>query len=155
MLTVSPAICVGHEIVGKVVRAGKNIKPGIKVGDRVGVGAMAMSCQKSSCEECSSNNEQYCTKSVITYGATYPNGGKSQGGYAKYHRCAAQCTFKIPEGLSSEEAAPIMCGGITMYGPLRNNGCGPGMKVGIVGVGYVALSCVVVNVWILTELSVA
>ena len=72
---------------------------------------------------------------IQTYGSTYPNGGRSHGGYAKYHRCDAAYAFKIPDGLPSEEAAPIMCGGITMYSPLKTNGCGPGKRVGVVGVG--------------------
>jgi D-arabinose 1-dehydrogenase-like Zn-dependent alcohol dehydrogenase len=72
---------------------------------------------------------------VVTYGGTYPNGGYSHGGYAKFHRGPAEYAFKLPEGLSSEEAGPMMCGGITMFAPLKNNGCGPGKRVGIVGVG--------------------
>ena len=41
----------------------------------------------------------------------------------------------IPEGIDSADAAPMLCGGITTYAPLKNNGCGPGKRVGIVGVG--------------------
>ena len=41
----------------------------------------------------------------------------------------------IPEGLASEDAAPMLCGGITVFSPLKNNGAGPGKTVGIVGVG--------------------
>lgn len=99
------AICVGHEIIGKVVRAGSQVK-NLKTGDRVGVGAMNSSCLKPDCEECSSGIGQYCAQCVTTYGGTYPNGGKSHGGYAKYHRSPAAYAFKIPEGLPSEEAAP-------------------------------------------------
>jgi len=43
--------------------------------------------------------------------------------------------FKIPEGIAPEAAAPMLCGGITLYSPLKNHGCGPGKKVGIIGVG--------------------
>lgn len=43
--------------------------------------------------------------------------------------------MKIPEGIPSEAAAPMLCGGITLYSPLKNHGCGPGKKVGIIGVG--------------------
>lgn len=43
--------------------------------------------------------------------------------------------FKIPEGLPGEQAAPFLCAGITMYSPLKRNGCGPKKRVGIVGVG--------------------
>jgi D-arabinose 1-dehydrogenase-like Zn-dependent alcohol dehydrogenase len=43
--------------------------------------------------------------------------------------------FKIPDGIAPEAAAPMLCGGITLYSPLKNHGCGPGKKVGIIGVG--------------------
>jgi alcohol dehydrogenase (NADP+) len=72
---------------------------------------------------------------VVTYGGAFPNGGRSFGGYSNFHRGPAPLVFKIPDGLPSEEAAPMLCGGITMYSPLKNNGCGPGKRVGIVGVG--------------------
>ena len=126
---------MGHEIVGKAVRVGKNAKSGIKVGDRVGVGAMNSCCMRSDCEECSSGLEHYCQEMVVTYGANYPDGSRSQGGYGNYHRSSSHLVFKIPEGLPSEQAAPFLCAGITMYSPLKNNGCGPGKKIGIVGVG--------------------
>ena len=79
--------------------------------------------------------EQFCEHLVVTYGDKFPNGLPSYGGYGKYHRCPSHFVFKIPEGVPSEEAAPMLCGGITVYSPLKNNGCGPGKKVGIVGVG--------------------
>ena len=73
---------------------------------------------------------------VNTYGSVYPNDeGKSYGGYADYNRTHSRFVFKIPSGLSSEDAAPMLCGGITVFSPLKHNGCGPGKTVGIVGVG--------------------
>lgn len=59
----------------------------------------------------------------------------SYGGYATYNRTPGHFVIKIPDGIPSAEAAPMMCGGITLYSPLKNNGCGPGKKVGIIGVG--------------------
>lgn len=41
----------------------------------------------------------------------------------------------IPDGLSSADAAPMLCGGITTYSPLKRSGCGPGTRVGVVGIG--------------------
>lgn len=127
--------CVGHEIVGKAVRVGKKAEKGIKVGDRVGVGAQNSSCLKPDCEECSAGLEQHCQHSVNTFADQYPDGSYSYGGYADYHRCPSHFVFKIPDSIPSEEAAPMLCGGITLYSPLKNNGCGPGKKVGIIGVG--------------------
>ncbi|CAH0002589.1 unnamed protein product [Clonostachys byssicola] len=129
--------CVGHEIVGKAVRVGKNVK-NIAVGDRVGVGAQAMSCQKDDCPECSAGLENYCGRpqKANTYGSVYADDqGKSYGGYADYNRTNGHFVIKIPEGLASEDAAPMLCGGVTVYRPLKVNGCGPGKTVGIVGVG--------------------
>jgi alcohol dehydrogenase (NADP+) len=59
-LAVSP-ICVGHEIIGKVLRVGPKVK-GFKPGDRVGVGAQVQSCMK--CPQCKSDNENYCPHMV-------------------------------------------------------------------------------------------
>jgi alcohol dehydrogenase (NADP+) len=130
------ACVVGHEIVGTAVRVGKNVSH-IKPGDRVGVGAQARSCMQSTCPDCSSNNENYCTKgNVSTYGSIYPNDeGKSYGGYADYNRTNGHFVVPIPEGLDSVDAAPMLCGGITVFSPLKHNGCGPGKAVGVVGVG--------------------
>ena len=120
------------------MRVSKNAKRGIKVGDRVGVGAMNSACFKADCEECSSGLEHHCPHMVVTYASQYSDGSRSQGGYGNYHRSHSGLVFKIPEGLPSEQAAPFLCAGITMYSPLKNNGCGPGKRVGIVGVGYVS-----------------
>jgi len=133
--TMYPA-CVGHEIVGTAVRVGKNVEKGIKVGDRVGVGAQSDSCLKPDCEECSSGVENHCQNGMVgTYNGKYKDGSKSQGGYATYHRAPSHFVMKIPDEIPSEDAAPMMCGGITVFSPLKQNGCGPGKKVGIVGVG--------------------
>ncbi|KAH8886606.1 zinc-binding dehydrogenase [Thozetella sp. PMI_491] len=133
----TPYPCVvGHEIVGKAVRVGKNVKH-VAVGDRVGVGAQARSCLQTTCVDCSAGNENHCINSNInTYGSIYPNDeGKSYGGYADYNRTNGHFVVPIPEGIDSALAAPMLCGGITVFSPLRQNGCGPGKKVGVVGVG--------------------
>ncbi|KAF2166918.1 hypothetical protein M409DRAFT_54683 [Zasmidium cellare ATCC 36951] len=126
--------CVGHEIVGKAVRVGKNVKS-VKVGDRVGVGAQADSC--GTCADCKNGNEPHCFNGVNTYGSLYkaPKERKSMGGYATYNRTPSRFVVKIPDGLDSASAAPMLCGGITVYSPLKANGAGPGKRVGIVGVG--------------------
>ncbi|KAI9898146.1 hypothetical protein N3K66_006506 [Trichothecium roseum] len=128
--------CVGHEIVGKAVRVGSKVKH-ISLGDRVGVGAQARSCLRPECPDCSVGLENYCKLAKVdTYNSAYPDGGgQSYGGYADYNRTHSRFVFRIPDGLSSALAAPMLCGGVTMYAPLRDNGCGPGKRVGIVGVG--------------------
>ena len=128
-------VCVGHEIVGIAVRVGSKAEGGIKVGDRVGVGAQSSSCLKPDCEECSNGNEQYCAKMVGTYDSRYEDGGKSYGGYSDYARVPSHFVIKIPGAIPPEEAAPMLCGGVTLFSPLKRNACGPGKKVGIVGLG--------------------
>ncbi|KAL6352378.1 hypothetical protein LRP88_14360 [Fusarium phalaenopsidis] len=125
-------LVVGHEIVGHAVRVGKDVK-NVKVGDRVGVGAQSLSCLE--CNRCTHDQEQHCRKTVITYDARYPDGSKANGGYAKYWRGSSEFVFQIPDGLPSELAAPLLCAGITTYTPLKENGAGPGKRVGVIGVG--------------------
>lgn len=72
---------------------------------------------------------------VATYNSRHLNGGKSMGGHANYHRCPAHFVVRIPEGVSSEQAAPMLCGGLTLYSPLKHFGCRKGKRVGVVGVG--------------------
>lgn len=68
------------------MRVGSKVEKGIKVGDRVGVGAQNNSCLKPDCEECSNGDENYCTHGTNTFADTYPDGSMSYGGYADYHR---------------------------------------------------------------------
>lgn len=114
---------------------GANVK-NVKVGDRVGVGAQARSCLKPDCPECSAGRVNYCRAMVGTYNSNYPGDeGRSFGGYADYERADHRFVIPIPDGLASEHAAPMMCAGVTVYAPLKQNKCGPGKKVGIIGVG--------------------
>ncbi|KIP01781.1 hypothetical protein PHLGIDRAFT_112754 [Phlebiopsis gigantea 11061_1 CR5-6] len=125
-------LVVGHEIVGQAVRVGSAVK-GIKAGDRVGVGAQIWSCMQ--CRQCRDGYENYCPKQVDTYNAEYPDGTVSQGGYSTAIRAHQQFVFPIPDAMESKHAASMLCGGLTVFSPLRTNGCGPGKKVGIVGIG--------------------
>lgn len=127
-----PIIC-GHEIIGKVVKVGPKCDTGVKVGDRIGVGALAFSCL--SCDRCNSDNEQYCEAQVWTFAKDYPDGYNSKGGFANYVRLHEHAAVPIPEELDSATTAPLLCGGITVYSPLLRNGAGPGKKVGIMGIG--------------------
>ncbi|ODQ68538.1 GroES-like protein [Nadsonia fulvescens var. elongata DSM 6958] len=125
-------ICVGHEIVGKAIRIGPKVTL-VKVGDRVGVGAQSGACLD--CHQCKNNNENYCSKQIDTYGAEYPDGSHSQGGYASHVRCHEHFVFKIPDNIPSQLAAPMFCAGATSYSPLVRGGCAPGKRVGIIGLG--------------------
>lgn len=125
-------LCVGHEVVGKAVKVGKHVS-GISVGDRVGVGAQVWSCLE--CQLCKSKNENYCPKLVDTYNAQYEDGSSAHGGFASHIRAHEYFTFKIPDALETNEAAPLLCAGITTYSPLVRAGVGPGKRVGVIGIG--------------------
>ncbi|CAK7568574.1 MAG: hypothetical protein SEPTF4163_006569 [Sporothrix epigloea] len=126
-------LAVGHEIIGTAIRVGPKVTL-IKEGQRVGVGAQSYSCLD--CRQCNNDNETYCRKQLDTYGAKWPETGIiSQGGYSSHVRTHEHWVFPIPEGLATHEAAPMLCAGLTAYSPLVRNGCGPGKKVGIVGIG--------------------
>lgn len=134
---------MGHEIIGTVVRVGADVatlasspasRP-IRVGDRVGIGAQSSSCLRADCEACADGLENYCPRIVGTYNARYADKSKSFGGYANYWRGPAHFVFKLPDSLPSAEAAPLLCGGVTVFRPLKRYHAGPGKSVGIVGVG--------------------
>lgn len=125
-------LCVGHEIIGKVVKVGSKVK-NLKVGDRAGVGAQISA--DLDCAQCKAGNENYCPNQVDTYGAKYPDGTITQGGYSSHVRAHEYFTFKIPDGLDTNLAAPMLCAGLTTYSPLKRLGAGPGKKVAIIGLG--------------------
>ncbi|KAM7188597.1 NADP-dependent alcohol dehydrogenase 6 [Rhypophila sp. PSN 637] len=126
-------LAVGHEIVGKAIRVGPKVTL-IKEGQRVGVGAQSYACLD--CRQCKNDNETYCKDQLDTYGAVWPDTGiVSQGGYSSHVRTHEHWVFPIPDALPSTVAAPMLCAGLTAYSPLVRNGCGPGKKVGIVGLG--------------------
>ncbi len=127
-------LVVGHEIIGKVIRVGPKCDTGVKVGDRVGVGAQALSCLE--CSRCKSNNEMYCSNSVTTYDGVYSKHNYvSQGGYASHIRVHEHFAFQIPDEIESIYAAPLMCAGLTVFSPLYRNNVKKGTTVGIVGIG--------------------
>jgi len=125
-------LCVGHEVIGRAIKVGDKVTT-IKVGDRVGVGAQISA--DLNCVNCKADQENYCPNSVDTYGAPYPDGTISQGGYASHIRAHEYFTFKIPDNLDTSIAAPMLCAGLTTYSPLVRLGAGPGKKVAIVGLG--------------------
>lgn len=123
-------LCVGHEIIGKAVKVGPKVK-NIKVGDRVGVGAQIGA--DLTCANCKADQENYCPNQIDTYGAKYEDGTVTQGGYSSHVRAHEYFTFKIPDGLDTNLAAPMLCAGLTTYSPLKRLGAGPGKKVAIIG----------------------
>ncbi|KAG7014961.1 Cinnamyl alcohol dehydrogenase 1 [Cucurbita argyrosperma subsp. argyrosperma] len=125
----------GHEAVGEVVEVGSEVSR-FRVGDLVGVGCIVGSC--SSCGPCNSDKEQYCNKKIWTYNDVYLDGRPTQGGFSSAMVVHQKFVVKIPEGMSPEQAAPLLCAGVTVYSPLSHFGLKQsGLRGGILGLGGV------------------
>jgi len=114
----------GHEIVGTVAASGPAVKS-LALGQRVGVGWQRGACLE--CEWCVSGQENLCAHEAATCVGHH-------GGFAERIRVDGRFAFPIPEALSSENAAPLLCGGVTVYAPLAR-WARPPMRVGVVGIG--------------------
>lgn len=123
----------GHEIAGIVSEIGSGVTK-YRVGDRVGIGCFVDSCRE--CENCLAGEEQFCLKgNVATYNGRQYTGEETYGGYSTQIVADESYVLGIPEGISLDEAAPLLCAGITTYSPLKHWGAGPGKKVAILGMG--------------------
>ncbi|GAB2940861.1 MULTISPECIES: NAD(P)-dependent alcohol dehydrogenase [unclassified Streptomyces] len=123
----------GHEIAGIVAETGPGVTR-FKVGDRVGVGCMVDSCGR--CDACLMGREQHCAEgNTQTYNALDRSGEPTYGGYSTHLVVTERFAVSIPEGIALDEAAPLLCAGITTYSPLKRWGAGPGKKVAVVGLG--------------------
>ncbi|KAF2130998.1 GroES-like protein [Dothidotthia symphoricarpi CBS 119687] len=125
-------LCVGHEVIGKVVKIGSKVTS-LKIGDRAGIGAQVGA--DLTCGNCKADQENYCPNQIDTYGAEHPDGTVSQGGFSSHIRAHEYFTFKIPDNLDTAIAAPMLCAGLTTYSPLKRLGTGPGKKIAVVGLG--------------------
>lgn len=124
----------GHEIVGVVAAVGSKVTK-FKVGDRAGVGCMVNTSNE--CKADPASEEQYCADTIFTYG--YPEksspSGISQGGYSSNIVVDDHFAVHIPDNISDQEAAPLLCAGITTYSPLMKFDLKKGDKVGVAGIG--------------------
>ncbi|KAL3730420.1 hypothetical protein ACJRO7_027438 [Eucalyptus globulus] len=128
------SVC-SHEVVGEVLEVGSEVT-GLRVGDRVGVGVLVGCCRN--CTPCKSDIEQYCSKKIWSYNDVYTDGKPTQGGFAGEMVVAQKFLVKIPDGISSEQAAPLLCAGVTVYSPLNHFGLKQsGLRGGILGLGGV------------------
>lgn len=115
----------GHEAVGEIVELGSQVRH-LEVGDRVGVGWQRSACL--TCSECLRGAENLCedNKGVISDG---------YGGFADYLVVDSRFAFRIPSGIETSLAGPLMCGGITVFSGLVHAGMTSGKNIGVIGVG--------------------
>jgi len=118
-------LILGHEIVGTIVEAGSAVQ-GVNVGDRVGVPWVHWTCGK--CEFCREGNENLCVLQQIT-------GVTVDGGYAEFVKAPATHVARIPDSLASEQAAPLLCAGVTVYRALKKSRITTGQRLAVFGVG--------------------
>ena len=115
----------GHEIVGRVAAVGKHTK-GLKIGQRVGVGWFASSCNH--CAACLGGDQHLCANSTGTIVGRH-------GGFAERLRVHWAWAMPLPETLDASAAGPLLCGGITVFAPLLNYNIKPTQRVGVIGIG--------------------
>jgi uncharacterized zinc-type alcohol dehydrogenase-like protein len=135
--SVAPTVypCVpGHEIVGRVVKAGSAVKK-FREGDLAAVGCMVGSC--GVCPNCREGLEQYCVHfPILTYnGPDKVLGGVTYGGYSESIVVGEAFALRVSEKLDPAAVAPLLCAGITTYSPLRHWNVRKGQKLGVVGLG--------------------
>jgi propanol-preferring alcohol dehydrogenase len=115
----------GHEAIGTVTSVGASVTT-VKEGDRVGVPWLYSAC--GHCEYCLSAWETVCPDAQF-------GGYTRNGGFAEYLLADPDYVAHIPAGLSSIEAAPLICAGLTTYKGLKQTEAKPGEWVAISGVG--------------------
>ena len=115
----------GHEIMGVIDAVGEGTEPW-KAGDRVGIGWHGGHCGR--CESCRRGDFVTCVRLQVP-GISY------DGGYSEFVSAPFEALARVPSELAPEEAAPLMCAGVTTFNALRHSGAQPGDLVAIQGIG--------------------
>lgn len=152
-------VTLGHQVVGEVDAVGEEPEPGeivdhprpegeriyqareheIQVGDRVGVPWLYS--VDGTCIYCRSGQENLCPNARFT-------GFHVDGGFAEYMLAERDFVLPLPESLSDEQSAPLLCAGIIGYRSLRQADLQPGERLGLVGFGASAhLAIQVARYW--------
>ena len=121
----SQPVVPGHEVVGVIDAVGADVT-GWKVGDRAGVGYLGGHC--GVCVWCRHGDFVNCANQPWT-------GTTVDGGYAEVMYARASGLVRIPDGLTSVDASPLLCAGITTYNALQRLNAGPDALVAIQGIG--------------------
>lgn len=115
----------GHEGVGTIVAVGDG-DSAVAVGDRVALPWLGKAC--GICRYCITGHETYCTAPAYM-------GYTIDGSYAEYALAYASHAVQVPDGVSSFDAAPITCAGVTTYAALKSANPLPADTVSVVGIG--------------------
>ena len=120
-----PHVVPGHEVIGRVVGAGADARR-FAIGDRVGIAWLRSTC--GSCRWCRSGRENLCRSARFT-------GWDEDGGYADFATVPEAYAYRVPDEISAEQAAPLLCAGIIGYRALRRSALPPGGRLGLYGFG--------------------
>jgi propanol-preferring alcohol dehydrogenase len=118
-------VVLGHQVVGRVEATGNRANT-FRIGDRVGIGWIYSAC--GTCKFCLAGNENLCQAFKAT-------GRDANGGYAQYMTVPEGFAYRIPDGFSDAEAAPLLCAGAVGYRSLRLTGLKDGQNIGLTGFG--------------------
>lgn len=120
-------LVAGHEIIGRISALGNESKTkGLKVGQLVGIGWTATSCQH--CDACIGGHQVHCENGAMP---TIMH----KGGFANKVRANWQWAIPLPEAIDLESAGPLLCGGITVFKPLLMHHISATSRVGVIGIG--------------------
>ena len=123
-LPVPLPIILGHEPVGEIDMVAAGVRS-VKVGDRVGVAWFQAGCGRCS----------YCQKKQIKFCAEPKTWITNGGAYAEYMIAEADGCTLLPDGVRSEAAAPLFCGGFSAMSAYRAAKPQPGERVAVIGIG--------------------
>ena len=116
----------GHEVVGRIIAIGANAPSLWKIGQRVGVGRLGGHCNE--CDQCRRGHFNLCRNQPAV-------GSAHDGGYAEMLLVRNTALVAVPDELSSEEAAPLLCAGIATFNALKKSGAQAGDLVAVHGIG--------------------
>ncbi|KAM0816075.1 putative Alcohol dehydrogenase GroES-like domain-containing protein [Seiridium cardinale] len=124
-----------HEPAGKIVKVGAHCSSDWKIGDRVGILNFKNACRR--CPGCNLSKRQYKTFDPRFCEHREMAGFKHDGAFAEYMVADPATTVKLPDSLSFEQAAPLMCAGATIWGAIEKatSGLEQGATVAIIGIG--------------------
>ncbi|MBV2351239.1 NAD(P)-dependent alcohol dehydrogenase [Synechococcus sp. HK05] len=115
----------GHEVVGRVVRVGEGVDPGV-IGQLRGLGWISGSC--CHCPQCLGGTGNLCGSLEATIVGR-------QGGFASHVTARQDWAIPLPEGMDPAAAGPLFCGGITVFAPLIDEAVSPTAHVAVIGIG--------------------